>query len=126
VVCRNESVWRGPDEVRTGLRRIWETMRECIFRGCHTEGVLPGPLGVVRRAARINRHLLSDQMFARAEDWVEAVRRRGGGFQETLKWVSCFALAVNEENAAFGRVVTAPTNGAAGVVPRARTPRSPR
>jgi L-serine dehydratase len=117
VVRRNESVWRGPDEVRDGLRRIWHTMRECIFQGCHTDGVLPGPLRVVRRAARINRHLLGGQTFTRVEDWVEAVRHHGGGFQETLKWVSCFALAVNEENAAFGRVVTAPTNGAAGVVP---------
>jgi L-serine dehydratase len=117
VVRRNEWTWRGAAEVRDGLRRIWATMRECVFRGCHTEGTLPGALGVVRRAARINRHLLGGRAFATAAEWAAAVRRCGGGFQETLKWVSCFALAVNEENAAFGRVVTAPTNGAAGVVP---------
>ena len=117
VVRLNESAWRGPDEVRDGLRRIWEAMRECVFRGCYTEGVLPGGLGVVRRAARINGHLLGGRRFPNVEAWMEAVRQSGGGFQETLKWVSCFALAVNEENAAFGRVVTAPTNGAAGVVP---------
>jgi L-serine dehydratase len=117
VVRRNEAAWRGPVEVRDGLRRLWAAMRECVFRGCHTEGKLPGALAVVRRAARINRHLLGGRTFETAEEWCEAVRRHGGGFQETLKSVSCFALAVNEENAAFGRVVTAPTNGAAGVVP---------
>jgi L-serine dehydratase len=117
VVRRNELAWRSSDEVRAGLRRIWEAMRACVFRGCHAEGVLPGPLHVVRRAAQINRKLLGGQRCDRIEEWLEAVRHSGGGFQETLKWVSCFALAVNEENAAFGRVVTAPTNGAAGVVP---------
>jgi L-serine dehydratase len=117
VVRRNELAWRSPDEVRDGLRRLWEAMRECVFRGCHTEGVLPGALGVVRRAAKINHKLLGDCIYSNVVDWAAAVRACGGGFQETLKWVSCFALAVNEENAAFGRVVTAPTNGAAGVVP---------
>jgi L-serine dehydratase len=117
VVRRNEQVWRSRDEVSAGLRTIWTAMRECIFRGCRTEGVLPGSLGVVRRAARINRGLLAGRSFERIDDWADAIRRGQGGFRETLKWVSCFALAVNEENAAFGRVVTAPTNGAAGVVP---------
>jgi L-serine dehydratase len=117
VVRRNELACRSPEEIRDGLRRIWETMRECAFRGCHTEGVLPGPLGVVRRAARLNRSLLGDCPSPDPQSWVREVRRCGGGFRETLKWVSCFALAVNEENAAFGRVVTAPTNGAAGVIP---------
>jgi L-serine dehydratase len=117
VVWRNEESWRSHAEVRDGLGHIWETMRACIFRGCHTEGTLPGPLGVVRRAARLNRGLLAGPSLATVEDWAEGVRRSCAGFQETIKWVSCFALAVNEENAAFGRVVTAPTNGAAGVVP---------
>ena len=117
VVWRNELAWRRPDEIHAGLRAIWAAMRECAFRGCHTEGTLPGALGVVRRAARINRGLLGGRTCGTVEEWADAVRRCGGGFQETLKWVSCFALAVNEENAAFGRVVTAPTNGAAGVVP---------
>ena len=117
VVRRNESAWRSPEEVSAGLGRIWAAMRECVFRGCQTEGVLPGSLGVVRRAARIDRGLLAGQSFDRVEDWLLAIQHDRGGFQRTLKWVSCFALAVNEENAAFGRVVTAPTNGAAGVVP---------
>jgi L-serine dehydratase len=117
VVRRNELTWRAPEQIRDGLRLIWKTMRGCAFRGCHTEGTLPGALGVVRRAAKLNRSLLGDCSSPDAESWVQAIRRCGGGFRETLKWVSCFALAVNEENAAFGRVVTAPTNGAAGVIP---------
>ncbi len=117
VVRQNEAAWRGSDDVSNRLRQIWLAMCDCVFRGCHVEGVLPGGLGVVRRAARMNRTLLGGRTFARVEDWIEAVRGCGGGFRDTLQWVSCFALAVNEENAAFGRVVTAPTNGAAGVVP---------
>jgi L-serine dehydratase len=117
VVGRNERTWRTADEVHAGLTRLWDAMRQCAYRGCQVGGVLPGGLGVVRRAAAINRSLLGDKTCADVDTWMDAVRRSAGGFRETLKWVSCFALAVNEENAAFGRVVTAPTNGAAGVVP---------
>jgi L-serine dehydratase len=117
VVRRNESTWYTAEEVRARLAQLWSAMRACIFRGCHTDGILPGALGVVRRAARIHRTLLGQWRWTQPEEWVAAIRQRGGDFQETVKWVSCFALAVNEENAAFGRVVTAPTNGAAGVVP---------
>jgi L-serine dehydratase len=94
-------------------------MRECVFRGCRTEGVLPGSLGVLRRAAKISTTLLGGRRFDFLNEWESAICTGAGGFRNTLKWVSCFALAVNEENAAFGRVVTAPTNGAAGVVPAA-------
>jgi L-serine dehydratase len=117
VVRRNELTWRDPQAIGEGLTYLWETMQECVFRGCHTDGVLPGGLGVVRRAAQMNRKLLGGRSFATAGEWAAAIRMAGGGFQEISRWVSCFALAVNEENAAFGRVVTAPTNGAAGVVP---------
>jgi L-serine dehydratase len=117
VVRQNELTWRSEDEIQTDLAAIWRTMRECVLRGCQTDGVLPGPLGVVRRAARMSETLLGGKRFDSLEDWETAVRKCRGGFRDTLKWVSCFALAVNEENAAFGRVVTAPTNGAAGVVP---------
>jgi L-serine dehydratase len=117
VVRRNELTWRSADEISSGLRTIWRTMRECVFRGCRTEGVLPGSLGVVRRAAKMSQTLLGGRRLDSLKDWEAAIRASGGGFRDTLKWVSCFALAVNEENAAFGRVVTAPTNGAAGVVP---------
>ncbi|OWK46889.1 L-serine ammonia-lyase [Fimbriiglobus ruber] len=117
LVRRNERTWRTDEEIRAGLARLWETMCACTYRGCHAEGILPGGLNVVRRAAAMNRHLLVGKTYSDVGSWLDAVRQSGGGFRETLKWVSCFALAVNEENAAFGRVVTAPTNGAAGVIP---------
>jgi L-serine dehydratase len=117
VVWRNELAWRTPEEIHAGLGIIWNAMRTCIHRGCMTGGVLPG-LGVVRRAARLNASLLGGATpHGQIDAWQQAITSSAQGFRETLKWVSCFALAVNEENAAFGRVVTAPTNGAAGVVP---------
>jgi len=117
VVRQNELAWRTTEEIDRGLQQIWETMRACIYRGCHADGVLPGGLGVGRRAAGMHRHLLGGRSYETMAEWIDAIRQSDGGFREILKWVSCFALAVNEENAAFGRVVTAPTNGAAGVVP---------
>ncbi|MCW5923053.1 MAG: L-serine ammonia-lyase [Saprospiraceae bacterium] len=117
IVFRNELVWRSPEQIRTDLLNIWWVMRDCIFKGCHTDGVLPGGLDVARRAAPLSHKLLKDRPYRNVEDWIFQISRGGHTFQETLKWVSCFALAVNEENAAFGRVVTAPTNGAAGVIP---------
>jgi L-serine dehydratase len=117
VFRRNEASWRSPVEIRDGLNQLSSTMKACVARGCCTEGVLPGPLGVSRRAPGMCRTLLGGRQLAEVEDWAGTIRRECPGFRETLKWVSCFALAVNEENAAFGRVVTAPTNGAAGVVP---------
>jgi L-serine dehydratase len=88
-----------------------------MFRGCHTEGALPGGLNVKRRAADLNKKLLNNQSFTDYNGWVKAIKQGGNSFKYTLDWVSCFALAINEENASFGRVVTAPTNGAAGVIP---------
>jgi L-serine dehydratase len=117
VVRRNELTWRTAAVIDQGLQQIWETMRDCIYRGCHADGILPGPLGVVRRAGGIHRHLLGAHTYQTIDEWIELIRHSDGGFRQILKWVTCFALAVNEENAAFGRVVTAPTNGAAGVVP---------
>src|SRR5690554_735244 len=96
---------------------IWQTMYECLYRGCHADGELPGTLHVTRRAAAFNRRLLDNDIDYNKETWRYAIRESGAGFSHTLDWLSCFALAVNEENAAFGRVVTAPTNGAAGVIP---------
>lgn len=117
IVRWNERAWRPDAAIDAGLLNIWHAMRECMFRGCHTEGVLPGGLNVVRRAASMNARLLGDEMYEGEAEWLVAVRRMGINFRQILKWVSCFALAVNEENASFGRVVTAPTNGAAGVIP---------
>jgi L-serine dehydratase len=92
-------------------------MKDCMFRGCHTNGILPGGLFVKRRAFDMNKKLIGDKSYHEYNSWVQAINAGGTNFQITLDWVSCFALAVNEENAAFGRVVTAPTNGAAGVIP---------
>lgn len=117
VVMENEQAWRSEQETREQMLHIWQVMKECIYRGCHTSGVLPGGLNVNRRAAELNRRLLQGLQYSNFGEWVEAIRRGGNDFKYTLDWVSCFALAVNEENASFGRVVTAPTNGAAGVIP---------
>ena len=117
MVQANELAWRSPIEIRDGLSQLWETMLDCIFRGCHTEGQLPGGLKVVRRAAQMQSRLLGGLSFTRRDVWLAYIRQQESSFSETVKWVSCFALAVNEENAAFGRIVTAPTNGAAGVLP---------
>ena len=117
IVWENESVWREKSDVGKGLMNIWRVMRECIYKGCHTEGVLPGGLNVTRRAAGLNRRLMKKEVYGNYDDWLKIIQNRSFTFNETLNWVSCFALAVNEENASFGRVVTAPTNGAAGVIP---------
>ena len=117
VVLENESAWRPEPETRDGLLNIWRVMKECIYRGCHTEGILPGGLSVRRRAASLNKKLLAKVDYADYDSWLAAIQKGGNDFKYTLDWVSCFALAVNEENASFGRVVTAPTNGAAGVIP---------
>jgi L-serine dehydratase len=117
VVWENELTWRTPEQIEADLWKIWETMRDCAFHGAHQEGILPGGLKVVRRAARINRHLLGEASYSNSESWLEAIRQSKHTFSKVLNWVSCFALAVNEENASFSRVVTAPTNGAAGVIP---------
>jgi L-serine dehydratase len=117
VVMENEAAWRPEEETRQGVAKIWKTMQECIYRGCHAEGMLPGGLHVQRRAAALNRRLIGNRTYTDFNSWVAAIRAGGNDFKYTLDWVSCFALAVNEENASFGRVVTAPTNGAAGVIP---------
>lgn len=117
VVMENEQVWRSENEIKEGVLRIWKVMRECMFRGCFTEGTLPGGLQVKRRAAELNKKLLGDKICYSPDQWAAAIKAGGNNFKYIVDWVSCFALAVNEENAAFGRVVTAPTNGAAGVIP---------
>ncbi len=105
LMLANETVWRRPEEVRARLLEIWAAMRACVERGCRQSGFLPGGLRVPRRAPQLHADLTSRP--APAADDPLAV----------LDWVNLFALAVNEENAAGGRVVTAPTNGAAGIVP---------
>jgi L-serine dehydratase len=113
----NENAWRSEQDTRQGILNIWQVMKECAFRGCHTEGELPGGLHVKRRAAGLNKKLLPNASYTDIASWLATIRKGGTDFKYILDWVSCFALAVNEENASFGRVVTAPTNGAAGVIP---------
>lgn len=117
VVMENEKTWRSEEETREGVLKIWRVMRDCIYRGCHIGGELPGGLKVVRRAFGLNKKLAGDKPYSNFEEWLAVIQSGKQTFQLTLDWVSCFALAVNEENASFSRVVTAPTNGAAGVVP---------
>ena len=117
VVLENELTWRPESETKKGLLEIWRVMKECMFRGSHSPGYLPGGLNVKRRAQPLNAKLLQGQQYGTYDEWVEKIRSGGSQFSYILDWVSCFALAVNEENASFGRVVTAPTNGAAGVIP---------
>ena len=117
IVMENENAWRAEQATKEGILNIWRVMKECIYRGAHTAGTLPGGLLVKRRAAALNKRLLDKKEYNDYDSWLLAIRSGGNDFTYTLDWVSCFALAVNEQNASFGRVVTAPTNGAAGVIP---------
>ena len=117
VVMENETAWRSEADTKKGVWQIWNSMKDCTFRGCHAQGELPGGLQVRRRAFDLNKRLTKDHTYSDYESWIECIKKGGNDFTYILDWVSCFALAVNEENASFGRVVTAPTNGAAGVIP---------
>ena len=105
VMRANEQAWRSPEEIDAGLDRIWAAMQACVARGIGADGTLPGGLRVVRRAPALHRELAAKPEAAMRDPLT------------TLDWVNLYALAVNEENAAGGRVVTAPTNGAAGIIP---------
>ena len=105
MMFENEQCWRSADEIRDGLRELWAAMQSCVERGIRNRGTLPGGLNVTRRAPAMHAEL-SGRPEAALRDPLT-----------TLDWVNLYALAVNEENAAGGRVVTAPTNGAAGIIP---------
>ena len=105
LMRRNERHWREDDATRAGLLRIWQVMQDCVKRGCKTEGILPGGFKVKRRAAQLHADLTANPEQALRDPLI------------VMDWVNLYALAVNEENAAGGRVVTAPTNGAAGIIP---------
>jgi len=117
IVYENEKSMRTEAEIHHELMRIWNTMLECMYIGCHSEGILPGGLNVRRRAFDMHQHLIGSAQYDSPQSWLEQIRLTEVKFRQILKWVSCFALAVNEVNAALGRVVTAPTNGSAGVIP---------
>ncbi|WP_017902434.1 L-serine ammonia-lyase [Pseudomonas asplenii] len=106
LMMANERVWRSEDEIRAGLMKLWRAMQECVEHGLQHEGILPGGLNVRRRAAKLHRSL-------------QELNKPNviGSTLSAMEWVNLFALAVNEENAAGGRMVTAPTNGAAGIIP---------
>ncbi|SFZ94256.1 L-serine dehydratase [Flaviramulus basaltis] len=117
VVLENEKSIRPIETIDFELQRIWDTMLECIYIGCHTEGNLPGGLNVRRRAFDTYQTLKGDLTYNSPEEWLKTIRNTEVKFRQILKWVSCFALSVNEVNASLGRIVTAPTNGSAGVIP---------
>lgn len=119
IVLENERSLRSDQEIDLGLNDIWNVMLESMYIGCHTEGNLPGGLNVTRRAKSMNERLLGDNYnnYNNKEEWLETIRHTEVRFRQILKWVSCFAIAVNEVNASLGRVVTAPTNGSAGTLP---------
>lgn len=117
IVYENEKSIRSEEEINSELMRIWHTMLECMHIGCHSEGVLPGGLNVRRRAFDMHQKLIGEMPYSNPQEWLEVIRKTEVKFRQILKWVSCFALAVNEVNASLGRVVTAPTNGSAGVIP---------
>ncbi|KAB7530900.1 L-serine ammonia-lyase [Flagellimonas olearia] len=117
IVWENELSLRPANEIDQGLQRIWDTMLECMYTGCHTEGKLPGGLNVKRRAFEIHQKLKGNVPYSTPQEWLESIRDTEVRFRQIIKWVSCFALSVNEVNASLGRVVTAPTNGSAGVIP---------
>lgn len=117
IVKQNELVWRSNQDIKEQLQLIIATMKASVYNGCHSPGILPGGLNVKRRASNQNIKLISHSNYNSIQEWMELIIKADHSFKETLNWVSCFALAVNEENASFGRVVTAPTNGAAGVIP---------
>ena len=105
VMRRNERHWRSDADIDAGLLKIWQVMQDCVKRGCATDGILPGGFKVKRRAAPLYRDLIANPEAALRDPL------------QVMDWVNLYALAVNEENAAGGRVVTAPTNGAAGIIP---------
>ena len=106
LMLANEKVWRSESEIRAGLLKLWQAMQDCVANGLREEGILPGGLNVRRRAAKLHRSL---QELGKPNVI--------GSTMSAMEWVNLYALAVNEENAAGGRMVTAPTNGAAGIVP---------
>ena len=117
LIFLNEESWRSREQTEEEALYIWNQIKECIYKGVNKEGILPGGLNVTRRAAGLNTKLLGEKKYKNIDEWFQMVVDAEETFTTINKWVSCFALAVNEENASFGRIITAPTNGASGVIP---------
>jgi len=116
IVMHNEIALRSEEEVKLKIDLVFQTIKNSVIKGCTTQGILPGGLNVVRRAKAICDGL-TNKSFTSFEELDKIISSKTYSFNEINKWISCFALAVNEENAVMGRIVTAPTNGAAGVIP---------
>ena len=117
IVLANELIDRSNDEIEQKLLQIWQVMLQSIYIGCHTPGYLPGALRVKRRAPDVVNKLMPNTNYSNADTWIDEIRKLPVDFQTVMKLTGSFGIAVNEVNAAFGRVVTAPTNGSAGVIP---------
>ncbi|MHA7060068.1 L-serine ammonia-lyase [Aquimarina sp. M1] len=117
IVLENERSLQNDHEIDERIKEIWDVMLDSMYQGCHTEGTLPGGLHVRRRAYDTHKRLIGSKEYSNPAEWIASIRDTEVKFRQILKWVSCFALAVNEVNASLGRVVTAPTNGSAGVIP---------
>lgn len=117
LVLQNELTLRSQEQIDREIAEVWDVMLESMYIGCHTEGNLPGGLNVRRRAFDSHERLMPNRDYSNKYEWISEIRKTEVKFRQILKWVSCLALAVNEVNASLGRVVTAPTNGSAGVIP---------
>ena len=117
IVFKNELSIRSEKEIHDNIDLLMDVILDTVYDGCRTGGILPGGLNVVRRAKKMCTKLIGGATFNSREEWIELIKKVPKTFNSVNKWVSCFALAVNEQNAALGRVVTSPTNGAAGVLP---------
>lgn len=117
LVMLNETTWLTEEEVKSKALNLWNEMKASIWRGCQKGGILPGSLKVHRRAHDMFMKLTEGLKLEDADEWIAFLQQTNHQFTTVNKWVSVFALAVNEENASYGRIVTAPTNGAAGVLP---------
>ncbi len=117
LVLLNERAWRSEEQTKAHALYIWDEIKQCVFRGINKSGILPGGLQVRRRAYDMNKRLCNGKKYTEVDQWIDAIKSGPQDFSTVNKWVSVFALAVNEENASFGRIITAPTNGASGVIP---------
>lgn len=117
IVWQNELYFNAEELIDAKIEALLETMLECVYQGCITEGVLPGGLNVSRRAKSLCSSFTGVENFESRDHWMQMIKESKTDFNSINKWISCFALAVNEQNASLSRVVTSPTNGAAGVIP---------
>ncbi|MDH5826290.1 L-serine ammonia-lyase [Sphingobacterium faecium] len=117
LVLKNELMWRDESLTLSKMDDVFNVFSASVYKGCHSFGELPGGLHVQRRAGELNKKWLQPGSYHTFDSWIKQIGFGDKSFESILDWVSCFALAVNEVNASFGRVVTAPTNGSAGVIP---------